>query len=412
MIRTSPTDQSLPILASPSSNRNESRPFVVHRSGDCYKPESVPPRPEVSSLNCHQENVMNESELRSCVETVSDPEFGRSLGELGMVREATVSPDGSAKVSIELPTPAYPDQERIADAINAAIKAQNPDVPDAKVSFDWVVKGKETGGKIGLRVKNVIAVGSGKGGVGKSTTATMLAYGLKSFGAKVGLMDADVYGPSIPHLCGASGEPPVEEVTGADGQKMQRIQPIEKDGLKLLSIGFLVKEDQAVVWRGPMLHKLLTQFLAQTEWGELDYLIIDLPPGTGDVSLTLSQLLGLAGAVVVCTPQKVALLDAVKAISMFGQVKIPVLGIVENMSGDVFGRGGAKEQAEKSGVPFLGEVPITAHIRELGDSGRMSEIFNDDCPVRDELRGVCQNVAMAIAKEMVDAPELPTLEVL
>jgi ATP-binding protein involved in chromosome partitioning len=240
----------------------------------------------------------------------------------------------------------------------------------------------------------------------------MLAYGLSSFGAKVGLMDADVYGPSIPHLCGASGEPAVEEVAGADGQKMQRIHPIEKDGLKLLSIGFLVKADQAVVWRGPMLHKLLTQFLAQTEWGELDYLIIDLPPGTGDVSLTLSQLLGLAGAVIVCTPQKVALLDAVKAISMFGQVKIPVLGIVENMSGEIFGRGGAKDQAATSGIPFLGEVPITAHIRELGDAGRMSEIFADDCPVRDELQGVCQNIAMEIAKQMIDAPAMPTLEVL
>ena len=353
---------------------------------------------------------MNDSELRSCVEAVADPEFGRPLGELGMVKQATVAADGTAEIGIELPTPAYPGQERITDAINAAISAQSG--PAAKVTFSWVVKGNETGGKIGLRIKNVIAVGSGKGGVGKSTTATMLAYGLKSFGAKVGLMDADVYGPSIPHLCGASGEPPVEEVTGADGQKMQRIHPIDKDGLKLLSIGFLVKEDQAVVWRGPMLHKLLTQFLAQTEWGELDYLIIDLPPGTGDVSLTLSQLLGLAGAVIVCTPQKVALLDAVKAISMFAQVKIPVLGIVENMSGEIFGRGGAKDQAEKSGVPFLGEVPITAHIRELGDAGRMSEIFNDDCPVRDELRDVCQNIAMAIAKQTIDAPALPTLEVL
>lgn len=354
---------------------------------------------------------MNDSELRNCVESVTDPEFGQSLGDLGMVKEVALT-DGTASIEIQLPTPAYPAQERISEAIEAALQQQPGDPPKSNVTFSWVVKGKETGGKIGLRVKNVIAVGSGKGGVGKSTTATMLAYGLSSFGAKVGLMDADVYGPSIPHLCGASGEPKVEEVTGADGNKMQRIHPIDKDGLKLLSIGFLVKEDQAVVWRGPMLHKLLTQFLAQTEWGELDYLIIDLPPGTGDVSLTLSQLLGLAGAVVVCTPQKVALLDAVKAISMFGQVKIPVLGIVENMTGDVFGRGGAKEQAEKSGVPFLGEVPITAHIRELGDAGRMSEIFNEDCPVRDELREVCQNIAMAIAKEMVDAPDLPTLEVL
>lgn len=355
---------------------------------------------------------MNESELRACVESVVDPELGRPLGELGMVKQVSVASDGAAEIEIELPTPAYPGRERIEEAINSAIQMQSGDAPAAKVFFSAVVKGKETGGKIGLRVKNVIAVGSGKGGVGKSTTATMLAYGLKSFGAKVGLMDADVYGPSIPHLCGAHGEPPVEEVTDATGQRIQRIKPIENDGLKLLSIGFMVKEDQAVVWRGPMLHKLLTQFLAQTDWGELDYLIIDLPPGTGDVSLTLSQLLGLAGAVVVCTPQKVALLDAVKAISMFGQVKIPVLGIVENMSGDIFGRGGAKEQAATSGVPFLGEVPITAQIRELGDAGRMADIFNEDCPVRDELLAVCQNVAMQIAKEVMESQELPTLEVL
>ena len=355
---------------------------------------------------------MNESELRSCVESVVDPEFGRSLGDLKMVKQAEIAADGRVDVEIELPTPAYPGRERIEEAINAAIREKSADAPTANVTFSWNVKGKEAGGKIGLRVKNVIAVGSGKGGVGKSTTATMLAYGLQSFGAKVGLMDADVYGPSIPHLCGASGEPQVEEVTDAAGNRIQRIQPIEKDGLKLLSIGFMVKEDQAVVWRGPMLHKLLTQFLAQTDWGELDYLIIDLPPGTGDVSLTLSQLLGLSGAVVVCTPQKVALLDAVKAISMFGQVKIPVLGIVENMSGDIFGRGGAKEQAEKSGVAFLGEVPITAHIRELGDAGRMSEVFSDACPVHDELREVCQNVAMEVAKQLIESPELPTLEVL
>lgn len=355
---------------------------------------------------------MNDTELRSCVESVTDPEFQRSLGELSMVKQATMSADGAIAIEVQLPTPAYPGKERLEEAINAAIKQQSSDAPAASVTFSWKVTGKETGGKIGLRVKNIIAVGSGKGGVGKSTTAAMLAYGLKSFGAKVGLMDADVYGPSIPHLCGASGEPPVEDVTDEAGNRIQRIKPIEKDGLKLLSIGFMIKEDQAVVWRGPMLHKLLTQFLAQTEWGELDYLIIDLPPGTGDVSLTLSQLLGLAGAVVVCTPQKVALLDAVKAISMFGQVKIPVLGIVENMSGEIFGRGGAREQAEKSGVPFLGEVPITAHIRELGDAGRMSEIFNEDCPVRDELLEVCQNIAMEIARQLLDSPAMPTLEVL
>ncbi len=354
---------------------------------------------------------MNDAELKACLDAITDPEIGRTLGELGMVKQASLA-DGTPKVEIELPTPAYPDRERLTDLANSAIRAKAADAPAADVTFSWKVKGPETGGKIGLRVKNVIAVGSGKGGVGKSTTATMLAYGLNSFGAKVGLMDADVYGPSIPHLCGASGEPAVTEAPGAEGGMVQRILPIEKDGLKLLSIGFMIKPEQAVVWRGPMLHKLLTQFLAQTEWGELDYLIIDLPPGTGDVSLTLSQLLGLSGAVVVCTPQKVALLDAVKAISMFGQVNIPVLGIVENMTGEIFGRGGAKQQAEDSGVPFLGEMPIDASIRQLGDDGRMSEIFSDACPVHDELRKVCQNIAMQVAKAQLTAPQLPQLEVL
>lgn len=354
---------------------------------------------------------MNDSELKACLASVVDPELGRPLGDLGMLRQATVI-DGTPRVEIELPTPAYPGQDRFQGLVDAAIRSQFGDTPSAQLNITWTVKGKESGGKIGLRVKNVIAVGSGKGGVGKSTTAAMLAYGLQSFGAKVGLLDADVYGPSIPHLCGAGGEPGITEHKGADGNVMQRIQPIEKDGLKLLSVGFMVKEDQAVVWRGPMLHRLLTQFMQQTDWGELDYLIVDMPPGTGDVALTLSQLLSLAGAVVVCTPQKVALLDAVKAISMFDQVKIPVIGIVENMSGEIFGRGGAREHAEKSNVPFLGEVPIDASIRELGDAGRIADVLSDACPVRNELLAVCQNIAMQVAKEQYESPALPTLDVL
>ena len=354
---------------------------------------------------------MTDAELLACLNAITDPEFGKTLGELNMVKSATVA-DGIPTVEIDLPTPAYPGQDRFQGLIDEAIKGASPESPSASVTISWNVRGKESGGKIGLRVKNGIAVGSGKGGVGKSTTASMLAYGLQSFGAKVGLMDADVYGPSIPHMCGASGQPTIAAAVDAEGRTVERLQPVEKDGLKLLSIGFMVSEDQAVVWRGPMLHKLLTQFLQQTDWGELDYLIIDLPPGTGDVSLTLSQLLGLAGAVVVCTPQKVALLDAVKAISMFNQVKIPVLGIVENMSGEIFGRGGAAEQADKSGVPFLGEVPIEAQIRVLGDEGRIGEVFGEDSPAKEELQAVCRNIAMQVAKSLIESPELPTLEVL
>ncbi len=198
-------------------------------------------------------------------------------------------------------------------------------------------------GQIGLACKSVVAVGSGKGGVGKSTIAASVALGLAKAGSVVGLMDADVYGPSIPHLLGVNRRPEVVE---------NRIQPIEVGGVKVISMGFLVPPGEAVVWRGPMLHGAITQFLRDTAWGELDYLIIDMPPGTGDIALTLSQLLPLSGAVVVCTPQDVALLDAVKAIAMFRKVNIPILGMVENMSGfvcpdcnkryDIFGSGGAK----------------------------------------------------------------------
>ncbi len=367
--------------------------------------------PLIHHSHAELRSQMTDAELLSCLRAITDPEFGKTLGELGMVKRASVA-DGTPTIEIVLPTPAYPGQDRFQGLIDDAVKAKFPDAPSASVTISWSVKGKESGGKIGLRVKNVIAVGSGKGGVGKSTTAAMLAYGLQSFGAKVGLMDADVYGPSIPHMTGATGQPQIVAVTDNEGRTVERLKPVEKDGLKLLSIGFMVGEEQAIVWRGPMLHKLLTQFLQQTDWGELDYLIIDLPPGTGDVSLTLSQLLGLAGAVIVCTPQKVALLDAVKAISMFGQVKIPVLGIVENMSGEIFGRGGAAVQAEKSGVPFLGEVPIEAHIRVLGDEGRIGDLFADDCPAKDVLTQVCRNIAMQVAKSLIESPELPTLEVL
>ena len=235
-------------------------------------------------------------------------------------------------------------------------------------------------GQVGLTAKSVIAVGSGKGGVGKSTIAATLALGLKRAGSKVGLMDADVYGPSIPHLLGLGGAPkPMIQ----DG----KITPVLFQGMPVMSMGFLVPPGEAVVWRGPMLHGAITQFLRDTAWGELDYLIIDMPPGTGDIALTLSQMLPLTGAVVVCTPQDVALLDAVKAIAMFRKVNIPVLGMVENMSGficpdcgkryDIFGSGGARRRAEELNVPFLGEVPLNMQIRVHGDAGTTDDNFGD-----------------------------------
>ncbi len=353
---------------------------------------------------------MTDAEIRSKLGQLTDPELEISFDRLGLIRSVQTTAD-AIKIEVQLPTPAYPKRERIGNLIASALGSSTGG-RRVDVTYSWQVLGRETGGKIGLRIKNVVAVGSGKGGVGKSTTAASLAYGLKHFGAKVGLLDADVYGPSIPLLTGAKGTPIVREVELPNGQKVQRLEPIDADGMKVLSIGFLIRENQAVIWRGPMLHKLLTQFLQETDWGELDYLIIDLPPGTGDVSLTLSQLLGLAGAVVVCTPQKVALLDAVKAISMFDQVKIPVLGIVENMSGDIFGRGGAQAKAAELGLPFLGEIPIDVTIRVRGDDGQIASLFEDDNPVKPHLLRITENIAMQIAKRViVDAP-MPSLEIL
>jgi len=252
-------------------------------------------------------------------------------------------------------------------------------------------------GQVGLTAKSVIAVGSGKGGVGKSTIAASIAIGLARAGSKVGLMDADVYGPSIPHLLGVNQRPAIDE---------GRIVPIEAAGLKVISMGFLVPPGEAVVWRGPMLHGAITQFLRDTAWGDLDYLIIDMPPGTGDIALTLSQLLPLSGAVIVCTPQDVALLDAIKAVAMFRKVNIPILGMVENMSGfiapetgkryDIFGAGGAQKKAVELGIPFLGEVPIHIAIRELGDAGRAAAVYDDPASAA-HLDTLCVNLVRNLA---------------
>ena len=354
---------------------------------------------------------MIDAELNTLVESIDDPELGRSLGELRMVRTCTFT-DGAARVEIELPTTAYPAPERITDRVCELVTQRWPEVGSVDVTLTPVVRGTNSGGKIGLRIANVICVGSGKGGVGKSSIAAGLAFALKDSGARVGLLDADVYGPSIPHLLGATGEPTIIERAGPDGKLIPRIQPIEVDGIRLMSMGFHIAADQAVIWRGPLLARTLTQFLQATDWGDLDYLVIDMPPGTGDVALTLSQLLSLTGAVIVCTPQQVALLDAIKAISMFNQVKIPVLGIVENMTGEVFGRGGARRKAEELGVPFLGEVPADPEMRIRGDAGRIGSVIDEDCPIRSELLAISHAVAIEIARQATAGPQLPELEIL
>jgi ATP-binding protein involved in chromosome partitioning len=358
---------------------------------------------EFSMARCEQ--------VRSIVSQIEDPELGRTLDELRMVGEV-VAEGAVITVHVDLPTPAYPHPERIESRIRERIDPLLDEGQTLAVKFNQRVRGKDAGGRVGLKIHNIIAVGSGKGGVGKSTVAAALACGLHSFGCRVGLMDADVYGPSIPHMLGATGRPAATEMQDANGNKFVRMEPIDVQGLKLMSMGFFIEQGQSVVWRGPMLHKALTQFLTDTQWGELDYLIIDLPPGTGDVSLTLSQQVGLAGAVIVCTPQQVALLDAIKAVDMYQKVNVPLLGFVENMSGEIFGRGGARKVAEELKIPFLGEIPMQGCIREYCDGGRMMQMLTEENPARDALRDVCQQVAMQVVRELVRSPAGPVLEIL
>jgi ATP-binding protein involved in chromosome partitioning len=315
--------------------------------------------------------------VREALREWKDPESGRSALEQGQIHDIRV--DGRrVALNLDLTTWAAPLWREAVANVEDTIRTRLPGVEAVDVTRGICQRPPRPLGAIGLTAKSVIAVGSGKGGVGKSTIAASLAVGLQRSGAQAGLVDADVYGPSIPHLLGVSQRPEVVQ---------NRIRPIMAHGMPVMSMGFLVPPGEAVVWRGPMLHGAITQFLRDTDWGPLDYLIIDMPPGTGDIALTLSQLLPLTGAVVVCTPQEIALLDAVKAIAMFRKVNIEVLGMVENMSGfvcpdcgrryDIFGSGGARQRAEQLGVPFLGEVPLQMQIRELGDAGQVEASFQN-----------------------------------
>jgi ATP-binding protein involved in chromosome partitioning len=351
--------------------------------------------------------------LQSAIGDFPDPETGRSAASLAQVRDLKVEGD-TASLTLALTTHSAPIWNETRDKLVERIKARLPQLKQVQVNLAVHERPALKIGNIGLTAKSVIAVGSGKGGVGKSTIAAVLALGLKRAGCKVGLMDADVYGPSVPHLLGLGDAPRPEVVEG-------KIRPIYSGDMPVMSMGFLVPPGEAVVWRGPMLHGAITQFLRDTAWGDLDYLIIDMPPGTGDIALTLSQMLPLTGAVVVCTPQEVALLDAVKAIAMFRKVNIPILGMVENMSGficpdcgkkyDIFGSGGARRKAEELRVPFLGEVPLNMQIRVKGDEGSTFGNF-DDPIVGSYLERIVTTLVRDRASAAATSPpvmQLPTL---
>jgi len=322
---------------------------------------------------------MTTEKILEALSNVQEPDLGKDLVTLNMVKDIEIS-GNDVSFTVVLTTPACPMKDMISNACVNAIKILVNKEANVKVNFTSNTSSKRTDpGSVLPKVKNIIAVVSGKGGVGKSTVAANLALALSRGGAKVGLMDADIYGPSVPIMFGLRGERPMMMDVGND---KGMIVPLERYGIKVMSIGFLVDEKNAVVWRGPMASSAIRQFVTDVFWDELDYLVVDMPPGTGDIHLTLVQTVPVTGVIIVTTPQDVALADAKKGIAMFGQaqVNVPIIGLVENMSYFtpaelpnnkyyIFGKEGGKRLAEEYDLPFLGQIPLVQSIREGGDQG-------------------------------------------
>ncbi|ARP93145.1 iron-sulfur cluster carrier protein ApbC [Bordetella genomosp. 13] len=335
--------------------------------------------------------------LQSCV----DPNTGKDVVSARAVKNLDISADGDVSFDVELGYPAKSQIPALRRALIAAAKAV-PGVQNVSVNVHSVITSHAVQRGIALlpNVKNVIAVASGKGGVGKSTTAVNLALALAAEGARVGLLDADIYGPSQALMMGIEGRPQSE-----DGTTME---PLENYGVQVMSIGFLVDADEAMIWRGPMAVQALEQLLRQTNWKNLDYLVIDMPPGTGDIHLTLSQKVPVTGAIVVTTPQDIALLDARKGFKMFEKVGVPVLGVVENMAVHVcsqcghvehiFGSGGGQKMAADYGLPYLGALPLDINIRMQADSGRPSVVSDPDGEVAGLYKSLARQVAVAVSE--------------
>jgi ATP-binding protein involved in chromosome partitioning len=334
-------------------------------------------------------------DLRKALGGVEDPELHRDLISLNMIRDLKVDA-GRVSFTLMLTTPACPLREQIAADARAAVEAL-PGVRAVEIRMDAAVPDGTPAGPVKPVARNVVAVASGKGGVGKTTLAVNLAVYLAQKGSRVGLLDADIYGPNVPMMMGIRDLPAPEE---------DRIIPAEAFGVKVVSIGLLVKPGQPLVWRGPMLHSVIRQFLTDVEWGDLDYLIVDLPPGTGDVQISLGQLIRLSGGLIVTLPQKVSQEDALRGLEMFRMMEVPILGVVENMSYwsgpygiplDLFGRGGGKALADQAGVPFLGEIPIDANVRIGGDGGRPVILDFPESPVSLALKQVAEKTAARIS---------------
>jgi ATP-binding protein involved in chromosome partitioning len=337
-------------------------------------------------------------QIKAVVEGVTDPRTGAGIGKYVKDRDIRIEGDTVA-VAVELGYPARTQQQALRQAVAQALAAAG--APGAQVSVTWKIAthAVQRGLKPLPNVANIIAVASGKGGVGKSTTAVNLALALAAEGAQVGVLDADIYGPSVPTMLGISGRP-----VSHDNKSME---PLMGHGLQANSIGFLIDADSPAIWRGPMVTQALEQLLRQTNWRSLDYLIVDMPPGTGDIALTLAQKVPVVGAVIVTTPQDIALLDARKGLRMFEKVDVPVLGVVENMSMHIcsncghaeaiFGQGGGKRMAEQYGVAWLGGLPLTIGIREQTDAGNPTVIADPASEAAGLYRDIARRVAVAVA---------------
>jgi ATP-binding protein involved in chromosome partitioning len=363
---------------------------------------------------------MTQEDILKALSNVQEPDLGKDLVTLNMVKDVVIN-NNAVSFTVVLTTPACPMKDLIRNACINAVQILVNKQAVVTVNFTSNTTTLRKDKNVLGGVKNIIAVVSGKGGVGKSTVASNLALALADSGAKVGLMDADIYGPSVHIMFGVRGERPMMK-EGNDGKGL--IVPLEKYGIKLMSIGLLVDEKQAVVWRGPMVSSAIRQFVSDVDWGELDYLVIDMPPGTGDIHLTIVQTVPVTGVIVVTTPQLVAIADAKKGIAMFNQaqIKVPVIGLVENMSYFtpaelpenkyyIFGKEGGKKLAEEFDIPFLGEIPLVQSIREGGDSG-VPVMLSNDLISKQAFIDFASNATRGIAMRNAEMPATEVSEVL